>query len=149
MESNAGKYSMAGVAEAAYTAVTGRQVSAAADAIAQTFGGNEITGAYFGLFGSSNSSAKGAYETMAGKTNTIASGAVGQSLSYGRRTSDIMALNIAGETGLPRALSTASRFRSALGTAAKWFSLGLSETQRLVIDGTFTAAEALACAASR
>jgi len=148
MESNAGKYSMAGVAESTLAAV-GIHPPPIIKGIIETAGGNEVTDAYFAIFGHGDAAAGHAAslaENIATNRDLIGN-AVGKSLSYGRRSADIMALNIAGETGLPRALSTASPVRSLFGTAGRIFGLGLSFTQRLVIDGVFTAAEAVSCAA--
>jgi hypothetical protein len=106
---------------------------------AQLLGGNAISGT---LFGSGRDAA------MSAGTNTpgLLEMAMGTGITYGRRTSTIMALNLAGNGGLPQALSSASGgFRSMLGAADSVLSLGMGFTTRLGVDAALTAAEAAYC----
>jgi hypothetical protein len=85
---------------------------------------------------------------MSAGTNTpgLLEMAMGTGITYGRRTSTIMALNLAGNGGLPQALSSASGgFRSMLGAADSVLSLGIGFTTRLGVDAALTAAEAAYC----
>jgi hypothetical protein len=57
-----------------------------------------------------------------------------------------MAMNLAGKGGLPQALSASGKSaRSLLGKLDKALSLGLTLTERAIIDGAFVAGEAIAC----
>jgi hypothetical protein len=104
-------------------------------------GGNSITGF---LYGSADDNA----QTGISNTPEILTRSMGTMTTYGRRTSTIMSLNLAGKGGLPQALgSSGSAFRGAIGTAGKVLGLGLSFEERLAVDGAFTAAEIAYCVA--
>lgn len=72
---------------------------------------------------------------------------MGAPLTYGRRTSDIMSLNLEGVPGgPPQALSQASGgIQDFLGEIGDVFSLGMSFTTRLGVDAAFAGAEAIGC----
>jgi hypothetical protein len=104
-------------------------------------GGNSITGF---LYGSADDNA----QTAISNTPEILTRSMGTVTTYGRRTADITALNLAGKGGLPQALGTSgSALRGAIETAGKILGLGLSFEQRLAVDAAFTAAEAAYCVA--
>jgi hypothetical protein len=99
---------------------------------AQPAAGNTFTSLYAGVFGGSASDAATA---VIPQTPDLLNSALGAPLTYGRRTADILALNLAGKGGLPQALSSASRgVRSFLGSASKAFNLGLDATEKGAID---------------
>ncbi len=71
---------------------------------------------------------------------------MGTPITYGRHTSTIMSLNIAGKGGLPQTLgSAAPALKSALGAVDSVLSLGMSFTDRLLVDAALAAAEAAYC----
>jgi hypothetical protein len=73
---------------------------------------------------------------------------MGRTTTYGRRTSTIISLNLAGKGGLPQALGTSGvAVRGAIGRAATLLGLGLSFQERLAVDAAFTAAAVAYCVA--
>ena len=66
-------------------------------------------------------------------------------ISYGRRTTEMMALNLAGKGGKP----WVSRlpFETTIGPFAKAIGLGLSISERAIVDLEFTVGEMSYCAA--
>jgi RHS repeat-associated protein len=71
---------------------------------------------------------------------------MGAPLTWGRRTSDITALNLAGKGGLPQTLSASGKgARSLLGKLDDALSFGLTLAERAIVDGTFVVGEAIAC----
>jgi RHS repeat-associated protein len=124
MAQHAGNYSMAG---AAVTIAGGNQTAMEA--------GNLVAGNMF----------LDAFEAAKLGVPALAKG-MGAPLTWGRRSSDIMAMNLAGKGGLPQALSASGKSaRSLLGKLDKALSLGLTLTERAIIDGAFVAGEAIAC----
>ena len=103
-----------------------------------TLGGNEITGTYYAFAGNTKDSAYNAVTTGAGLTSSVVSGAMGAPITYGRRTAQIVSLNLAGRGGLPQALSSSTggvkRFLGKLGGAWK-----------TAADVGFTLAEGVGC----
>jgi hypothetical protein len=77
----------------------------------------------------------------------VANMAAGSTLTYARRTSDMVSLNIAGKGGLPHALGGAapSTFKSFLGTVGDILNLGMELVDRLEIDAALFNAEAVYC----
>jgi hypothetical protein len=143
MTANSSTFSLAGLAQgginAALNAAGMSSVNFQNTWWAQLLGGNSISGTLFG----SPSDAAGA---LAGSTPGLLNTAMGTVTTYGRRTSTIMALNLAGQGGLPQALSSASSgLQSVLGTADSVLSLGLDFTTKLEIDAALTAAEGAYC----
>jgi RHS repeat-associated protein len=103
-------------------------------------GGNSIAGLLYG-------SAQDSSGAAVGNTPEIVTRAMGTATTYGRRTSTIMALNIAGKGGLPVALGrSTTAVKGALGATGEVLSLGLSFETRLGIDVALTSAEAVYCA---
>ena len=74
----------------------------------------------------------------------VAKDGAGSSLTFGRRTSDIISLNLEGKTGLPRALAS-SGAKDLLESAGKWLNLGLDEAARGAIDAGLAGAEVINC----
>jgi hypothetical protein len=144
MAANSSTFSIAGLAQGAINAALGQMgvsgVNFQDTWWAQLLGGNAIGGTLFG---------SGSDAAMSAGTNTpgLLELAMGKGITYGRRTSTVMALNLAGNGGLPQALSSASGgFRSMLGAADSVLSLGMGFTTRLAVDAALTAAEAAYCA---
>jgi len=84
-------------------------------------------------------------------TNILLSAAgngAGSALSYGRRTSDIMSLNLAGSGGLPQALGSTGA-QGFFQTAGKWLNLGLDEAEKFAVGAGLAGAEAFNCAIPR
>ena len=143
MSANSSTFSLAGLAQGGINAALGALnmpgVNFQDTWWAQLLGGNSISGLVFGSAGDA---------AMSAGTNTpgLLRLAMGTGITYGRRTSTIMALNFAGSGGLPQALSSASLgARSVIGAADGVLSLGMSFTTRLAIDGALTAADAAYC----
>jgi hypothetical protein len=77
-------------------------------------GGNSITGL---IYGSADDNA----QTAINNTPEILTRSMGTMMTYGRRTSTIMSLNLAGKGGLLQALGTSGgAVRGAIGTAGKF-----------------------------
>jgi hypothetical protein len=112
----------------------------------QVFAGNTFTGAYAGLAGS--------FEDIATTAGTLApdllNSAIGSTTTFGRRTSNILALNLAGKGGLPQALSSSSGgLKSLLGAASKALNLGLDASLKAAIDAGLAGAEVIGCLVPR
>jgi len=127
MERNNERYSLGG---AAVTLVGGNDTALTAGNV---LGGNMFLEAAYG--GSNTHAAVESLEK-----------GLGAPLTYGRRSSDIKSLNLAGKGGLPQSLSASGKgLRSAVGKAGKALSLGLTMTERAIVDGTFAVGEGIAC----
>jgi hypothetical protein len=84
----------------------------------------------------------------AGDFLTAASAGAGSPFTVGRRTSDIMSLNLAGQGGLPQALGSTGA-KGVLETAGKWLNLGLDEAEKFAVDAGLAGAESINCAIPR
>ncbi len=141
MAANANTYSLGGSFELAFDVATGKNTNVSHYLSAVV--GNSINSFFFG------STAEAAGD-MAAATPSLASSSMGSVTTYGRRTSDILSLNLEGAGGLPAALSPASaRVKSVLGAIGDILNLDLSFTERFSIDAAFTGAEAIDCAIPR
>jgi RHS repeat-associated protein len=139
MAAHANDFSILGAVNAGTNALFNRQDTYKNNVVLGALGGNSITSLLYG----STADAAGTGVTLA---PTIVTAAMGTVTSYGRRTSTIMALNIAGKGGLPLALGASSAgAKAALTTAGKWLGLGLDFEVKLGIDAAFAAAEAAYC----
>jgi hypothetical protein len=85
--------------------------------------------------------------SMASYAPTIVSSAMGSATTFGRRTTNIMSLNLLSTPGgPPLALSQASgSARALLGKVGSALSLGMKFTTKLAVDAAFTGAEAINC----
>src|SRR6185437_11637898 len=101
MAAHANDFSILGSVNAGTNAIFNRHDTYKNYVILGAFAGNSITSLLYG----SASDAAGTGTTIA---PTIVTTAMGTATSYGRRTSTIMALNIAGKGGLPLALGASS-----------------------------------------
>jgi hypothetical protein len=71
---------------------------------------------------------------------------MGTTLTAGRRTSDLLSLNLAGKGGLPNALSSASGgVKSVFGYLSKALNLGLEASTKAAIDAGLFGAEIIGC----
>jgi len=84
----------------------------------------------------------------AGDFLNAASQGAGSALTFGRRTSDIMALNLAGKGGVPQALASTGA-KGFLESAGKVLNLGLDEAEKFAVDAGLAGAEAINCAIPR
>jgi hypothetical protein len=144
MAANSSTFSLAGLAQggvnAALSAIGKSGVSFENTWWATLLGGNSISGTLFGSGGEAGASA-------AANAPGLLEMGMGTVTTWGRRTSDILSLNLAGKGGLPLALGDASAgVRGWLGTADSVLSLGLDFTTRLEIDAALSAGEAAYCA---
>jgi len=133
MAANANTYSIGGATELTVNVATGTNSN-----ISQTTSivtGNGITGLIFEGPG-------------AGDFLSAAGSGAGSALSYGRRTSNIMSLNLAGSGGLPQALGSTGA-QGFFQTAGKWLNLGLDEAEKFAVDAGLAGAEAFNCAIHR
>jgi RHS repeat-associated protein len=141
MTANSATFSLAGLAQGAVNAVLNAagqsSVNFQNNPYVQFFLGNSFSSV---LYGSGTDAAVSAASTAPG---FIQEG-MGTVTTYGRRSSEIISLNIAGKGGLPQALSSASgglqRFLGALGDVLDVVP------DRLLIDGALFGAEAAYCA---
>jgi RHS repeat-associated protein len=140
MQQNAKNYSAAGIADLA----TGANGKIANSTVGQVVGGNGVTGLISAFSGNGEDAAIAAGTEAPGLVND----GMGTTLTYGRRTTSIMSLNIAGVPGgPPSALAPASSDASSfLGSLSKAFTLGLDETTKLAVDVGLTGAEVIGCA---
>ena len=140
MAANANTYSVGGSVELGINVATGTNTSFSSNPLVSAVTGNSINSFLFG----STADAAG---TMATSAPGLVSTAMGTATTFGRRTSSIMSLNLAGAGGLPMALSPASAgVKSVLGSIGNVLSLGLSFLERISVDAAFTGAEAIDCA---
>jgi len=133
MAANANTYSIGGATELTVNVATGTNSN-----ISQTTSivtGNGITGLIFEGPG-------------AGDFLSAAGNGAGSALTYGRRTSDIMSLNLAGSGGLPQVLGSTGA-QGFFQTAGKWLNLGLDEAEKFAVDAGLAGAEAFNCAIHR
>jgi RHS repeat-associated protein len=138
MAANANTYSLSGSVELGINVATGTNTNFSQ--YTSFVAGNSINSFLFG----STADAAG---TMAASAPGLVSTAMGTATTFGRRTSSIISLNLAGAGGLPMALSPASAgVKSALGSIGNVLSLGLSFVERTAVDAAFTGAEAINCA---
>ena len=139
MSANANTYSIGGSVELAADAAFNKNTSISSYTSPVT--GNSINTLFFG-------SGSDAASTMAASTPGLVGTAMGSATTFGRRTSSIMSLNLAGTPGGPAvALSQASGgVRAVFGRIGNVLSLGMSFATRTAVDVGFTGAEALNCA---
>jgi len=101
--------------------------------------GNMITGA---LYGDANDSAKAA---AAVSPDVLLKG-MGDATTYGRRTTNILSLNLAGKGGRPAALKASTGpLKNLLEPVSKGLNLGLKFGTRVAIDVGLAGAEAFGC----
>ncbi|HSU60929.1 MAG TPA: RHS repeat-associated core domain-containing protein, partial [Bryobacteraceae bacterium] len=139
MAQHASEYSLGGLVDTSYGLTTGKDSSLSTNPLASFVLGNSINTL---LFGSGDEAASAALSNAP----SAMTGGMGNALTYGRRTSDIMALNLAGRGGLPVALGRSSAgVKAAIGKAGSFLSLGLSFAERMGLDIAFSGAEAVDC----
>ena len=108
----------------------------------QILAANAFTGLYSALNGSAGDAATAAGTTAPDLLNS----AMGSTLTFGRRTSNILALNLAGKGGLPLALSSSSGgLKSLLGSTSKALNLGLDASLKAAGDLGLFGAEIIGC----
>ncbi|MHB8734771.1 MAG: RHS repeat-associated core domain-containing protein [Terriglobales bacterium] len=140
LAANAHTYSAGGAIELAVNVATGTNTSFSSNKAVDFFTGNVINSVLFG-------DAKDAGLAAAGQAPGVLEAGVGTGLTYGRRTSGSLALNLAGKGGLPQALSSSTGgLRSVLGRVGNVLNLGLKASTRFGIDLGLTGAEAIGCA---
>jgi hypothetical protein len=133
MSANANTYSVGGATEVAVNVATGTSSNISEKTSIVT--GNGITGLIFEGPGS-------------GDFLSAASAGAGSPLTYGRRTSSIMSLNLAGKGGLPNALGSTG-VKGFFQTAGKWLNFGLDEAEKFAVDAGLAGAESINCAIPR
>ena len=141
MQTNANAYSLGGFLELGLNVAAGKNTSYSSTWWGSFLAGNSINGLLFG----SNTQAAGSVLGTAG--TDIAATAIGTPLTYGRRTAEIMALNLVGTRGVaPRVLQRATAgASSALGTIGKMTNAGFSLARKIAIDTGFTLSEVIGC----
>jgi RHS repeat-associated protein len=133
---NARNYSIGG----AFDLVAGTSIGTSY--AVQVPAGNQFGGLYSALAGSLGDATTWA----ATQTPDILNSAIGSTTTFGRRTSNILALNLAGKGGLPQALSSSSGgLKSFLGSASKALNLGLDASVKAAIDAGLFGAEIIGC----
>jgi len=114
--------------------------------VGQLVGGNTFTSLYAGLAGS----AEDAVGVAGTSSPDLLNSAIGSTTTFGRRTSNILSLNLAGKGGLPQALSSSSGgLKSFLGSASKAFNLGLDASLKAAGDLGLFGAEIIGCSIHR
>jgi len=148
MAQHANLYSIGGSVELVSNVTFGTDTSYSSRPVVSFFTGNAINALFFG------GSAADAASTGTGYAPTFIGWGMGAAKTYGRRTTDIMALNLAGKGGVPIALSqaaskaggiSASAVKNGVGKVGSVFSMGMSFLTRAGIDLAFTGAEAINC----
>jgi hypothetical protein len=137
MTTHANDFSLAGAFESAVNALTGTHTRARDNLLVGALAGNSITTLLC------RGVADNAAGSAASAVGVMGSG-VGSALSYGRRTVDIMSLNLAGKGGLPLALGRVPA-GAAIKEAGEVLGLGLSFTDKLAIDALITLVEVAYC----
>jgi hypothetical protein len=145
MAANSTNYSIGGAVDLAFQA-NGVNLTVGESLGGQVVAGNIFTGLYGAVFGGS---ASDAVSMGASEAPDIVKSGMGTTLTWGRRTSSIMSLNLGGTPGgPPLALSPApatGEFKSLLGSASKALNLGMEATTRGAVDAGFFLAEAFGC----
>lgn len=143
LAANAHTYSAGGALELGYDVASGKNTDITSNRAVDFFTGNSVGSVLFG-------NATDAGLAAAGQAPGALEAGVGVGLTYGRRTSGSIALNLAGKGGLPQALSSSTGgLRSVLGSVGNVLNLGLKASTRLGIDLGLTGAEAIGCAIPR
>lgn len=116
-------------------------LTVASNPVVNFFTGNAISGLLYGSGGE-------AVSTLGDYAPSGVGYLMGAPLTYGRRTSSIMSLNLEGvRGGPPQVLGQASEgIQDSLGEIGDVFSLGMSFTTRFGVDAALTGAEAIGCA---
>jgi RHS repeat-associated protein len=140
MVQNAANYSAGGAFDLAAGTTVGNSTAG------QILAGNTFTGLYSAFAGSAGDAA-----TVAGTAAPdLLNSAMGSTLTFGRRTSSILSLNLAGKGGLPQALSSSSGgLKSLLGSASKALNLGLDASVKAAGDLGLFGAEMIGCSIHR
>jgi len=140
MAANANTYSIGGSIELAANVATGTNTSYSSNPLVSGVTGNAINTF---VFGSTEAAA-----TMGANAPGLVSTATGAATTFGRRTTTIMWLNLAGVPGgPPLVLSQASAgIKVVLGKIGDALSFGLSVAERTAVDVGFTGAEVINCA---
>jgi len=141
MAANSSTFSLAGLAQGVVNTVLNAagqsSVSFQDNPYVQFFLGNSFSSVLYG------SGADASLTAASSAPGFIQSG-MGAVTTYGRRSSTIMSLNIAGQGGIPQALSSASSgLQSVLGTVGDVLDV---VPQRLWVDAALFGAEAAYCA---
>jgi hypothetical protein len=137
MSANANTYSIGGSVQLAANVAFKKNASISSNTLVSAVTGNSINTFFFG-------SSADAGAGMAVNSPGLVSTAMGSSITYGRNSTQIMALNIARAGGAPQALSQASSgVKALLGKAGNVLSLGMSFATRTAVDIGFTGAEAI------
>ncbi len=143
MESNVNNYSLGGSLELGANVAFGFNSSASSNPFVSAVTGNGVGSLLFG-------NGVDAAGTMATSTPDVVNAGIGSALTYGRRSSNIMSLNLAGHGGLPTALSSASSgISSFLSSVSSALNFGMEAGTRWAVDATLTAAEAIGCSIPR
>jgi hypothetical protein len=140
---NAHTYSAGGALELAANVATGTNTDYSSNRAVDFVTGNSINSVLFG-------SATDAGLAGAGQAPGLIDAGMGAVTTYGRRTgTSLAALNLAGNGGVPKALSEAGgrlATKSFFSTVGNALNLGLSAATRLGIDIGLTGAELIGCA---
>lgn len=139
MGANVNNYSMGGSLELGANVAFGFNSSVSSNPVVSTFTGNGVAGLMFG--GGSDAAQTG----LTSAPDLVRAG-MGTVTTFGRNSTNIMALNIARVGGTPQALSSASSGAgSFLESASSFFSMGMKAGTRWAIDFALTGAEAIGC----
>jgi len=146
MSANASTYSLGGAMQSIGNSVLGANSTfLTTNPVANVLTGNMVNTFFFG----STTEAAG---TMAINSPGIVANGMGQALTYGRPQADLIGMNLAGRAGdaIPSALGQGERFgavamRQGFEDAGQLLGLGMTFTERIIVDTTFTGAEALNC----
>ena len=137
MQLNATTYSAAGITNLAL----GGNGKISDNTYVQAAAGNTFTSLYYSFAGDPNQRASNQVSTGLSAVPNVVTSGMGSTLTYGRRTADVMSLNLAGKGGLPQALSSSTGGVKGFITKASWY--------KAAADVGFTIAEALGCLGPR
>ena len=144
MESHASDFSVAGLIDNSFAAAGYPGFQPLNNFLGSAAFGNNITGAWFAVFGNSDQSTSNAWTTAANQGligNVGVVGGLGTNLTAGARDSSLSSLNLAGKPGVgAQALARSPGVRSALRKLA---AFGKATT---IIDAGLTIGEAIDCA---
>ena len=141
MAANSSTFSLAGLAQGTVNTVLNAAGMSSVDfknnPFVQFFLGNAVSTVVYG-------SARDAGLTLATQLPAPVTYGMGSGITWGRRTSTIMSLNLAGKGGLPQALgSSTAGFKRLLGALGDLLDV---IPQRLLVDTALAGAEAAYCA---
>lgn len=126
----------------AFDALTLQKTNVKDNKVLSFVSGNPVADLYAGVLAGGKEAPTGGLTYVPDLTKK----AMGSTLTAGRRTTDLISLNLAGKGGVPKALGSASTgAKSFLGEIGDLFNLGMKLSTRFAIDAGLFNLEAMGC----